>query len=254
MKILVCAKQCFDPESKIVVADGKIVETGLKRDLNPYDVVAITVASKLKKAGQCDEVVVVSVGETSIEPSLRTALAIGADRAILAAVDDELDESGVVNVLAEVCREENPDLILMGHISSDLSTAQVPSRLAQELNIPAITMADTLNLEEGAVVCTHEQDDGTATSKAQLPALVSVQVYITQPNYVAMRGLIAAKKKELLVKEFSAQPRMLQMLDYEKPPRRQAGRMLDCAADESTQLLLEWMDTTVGIGSVLENG
>lgn len=253
MKILVCVKQCFDPESRIVVQDGAIQEAGLRIAINPYDAVALTQAAKVRKAGVADELVAVTVGEDVKDTTLRHALAIGADRAIFAKTTGELDEQRVVAILADIARQEKPDLIMAGHLSSDNSSSQVPSRLAQELGVPSITMASSMEVGPDYVEGVHEFEDGEATSRVALPALVSAQVYMSQAHYVAMKSLMMAKKKKVDTIEYPAAPAKLHVLNYETPPARTPGRRIKDEPEACATEILSWMESSTGV-SVKEQG
>lgn len=248
MKILVCVKQCFDPESKIVVQEGAIREAGLRVTVNPYDAVALTQASKLKKAGKADEVVAVMVERKGKESTMRHALAIGADRGVLCTVDGPCDQAATVAILADIARRENPDLIMMGHLSSDRSTSQVASRLSAELGIPAITMASSIDVDATGVTGTHDLDSGRVVSRAEFPALVSAQVYMTQAHYVAMKSLMQAKKKTVETIDYGTPELASRVLGYELPPAKAAGvKVEDEEPDEAAAGLVQWMRDVAGV-------
>lgn len=249
MKVLVCVKQCFDPESKIVVDGGEILETGLRLTINPYDVVALTQASKLRKAGVVDEVVAVMVESNASDSSMRHALAVGADRGIVAVPKYTLDQTAVVSVLAGVIAEEAPDLIMMGHLSSDRSSSQIAARLSLELGLPAITMASSIEIEDGAVVGTHDLDDGRVVSRAQLPAIVSVQVYMTQAHYVAMKSLMQAKKKVVEVIECDVGPGASRVICYEGPASKTDGTIVKGEPSVTAFGLAKWIRDVAGVDS-----
>lgn len=253
MKIMVCVKQCFDPESRIVVQDGAIQEAGLRIAINPYDAVALTQAAKVRKAGVADEMVAVIVGEDVKDATIRHALAIGADRAIYAKTAGELDEQRVVDILADIARKEQPDLIMAGHLSSDNSSSQVPSRLAEELGIPSITMASTMEVGSDYVEGTHEFEDGSATSRVPLPALVSAQVYMSQAHYVAMKSLMMAKKKKVDTIDYPQTDAKLHVIRYETPPLRSPGEQIKTEPPEAASKIIKWIEANAGV-SVKEQG
>ena len=244
---MVCVKQCFDPESRFIVENGVIQEAGLRIAINPYDAVALTQAAKVRKAGIADELVAVTVGDQIKDTTMRHALAIGADRGIIAHATGTLDEQRVVAVLADVARREKPDLIMCGHLSSDNSTSQVPSRLAEELGIPAITMASSMEVTPEVVEAVHEIEAGKVTSRAALPALVSAQVYMSQAHYVAMKSLMMAKKKQLDTVEYPETEASVRVLRYETPPSRAAGRRLVAEPEECADEILRWIESEVGV-------
>lgn len=248
MKVMVCVKQCFDPESKIVVQDGAICEAGLRVTVNPYDAVALTQAAKLKKAGKADEVVAVMVERKGRESTMRHALAIGADRAVLCTVDGDTDQAATAGILAEVARREKPDLIMLGHLSSDRSTSQVPSRLSAELGIPAITMASEIDVDETGVTGTHDLDDGRVVSRVGFPAIVSAQVYMTQAHYAGMKSLMQAKKKEVDTEDFGTPATAARVLSFELPPVKAQGVKVEGAEpDEAAAGLAKWILDVAGV-------
>lgn len=247
MKILVCVKQCYDPESKIVVSDGKILEAGLRLTVNPYDVVALTQAAKLKKAGIADEIVAVMVEPEDKESTMRHALAVGADRGIVMSAEGELDQLAVANILADVIRQEKPDLVMMGHLSSDCSSSQIAARLSVELGMPAITMASSIEIQGDSVVGTHDIDDVRVVSRAKLPAIVSVQVYITQAHYVGMKSLMQAKKKSTEIIDCEFQPSPFHVMAYEPPASKAAGVVVTGEPEETAASLAGWLENVAGL-------
>lgn len=197
MKILVCLKQTFDTEEKIVVENGAVKEDGVRFVINPYDEYAVEEAIRLKEAND-GEVVVISVGPERAEEALRTALAMGADEAILA--DDEAlfgDEYTAAKVLAAIISQREFDIILTGNQAVDDGSGQVAVRLAEELGIPHISTLTQLTVE-GRTVTGHRDAEGDEeVVTCELPVLVTAQQGLNDPRYPSLIGIRKAGKKPL---------------------------------------------------------
>ena len=205
MKILVPVKRVPDYEAKITVkADGSGIESGnLKWIMNPFEEIAVEEAVRLKearaKAGQNTEVLICSIGGAACSEQIRKGLAIGADRGVLVEYDGIIDSDLAARVLAELCRREAPDLVLVGKQAIDSDAAQTPSNLARRLKWPLASFASKLPLVEGAATfhVTREVDGGLETVELELPAVISTDLRLNTPRYVALPGIMAAKKKPL---------------------------------------------------------
>ncbi|MGI6751826.1 MAG: electron transfer flavoprotein subunit beta/FixA family protein [Anaerovoracaceae bacterium] len=201
MKIVVCLKQTFDTEAKIAIKDGKIDPTGVDLVINPYDEFAIEEALKLKEAAGEGEVVLVSMGGAQVESSLRTGMAMGADRAVL--VNDpaleSVDEWVAAEVLAKVIAQEEYNLILAGRIAVDDGSSQVAVRVADILGLPSVSSILKLDIEGDKATVVREIDGGTETIEVSLPAVLTAQKGLNEPRYPSMMGIMKAKKKELKV-------------------------------------------------------
>ena len=204
MKIMVCLKQVPHQDARLDVRpDGTwIQEDNLKFEINTYDTYALEEALQTKDAGEC-EVVAVSIGPDRVTQALRTALGMGADRAIHVK-DDETEGSdalGVAKILAAVAKEENPDLIYSGFMADDDNFAAVPPMLAELLEIPHTSAAQKVNRENGSVTVDRETEGGVReVVELQRPCLISVQTGLNQVRYASLEGIMAAKKKPLDVK------------------------------------------------------
>ena len=197
MKILVLLKQTFDTEEKIVLKNGKVSEEGVKFVINPYDEYAVeeAVAIKEKHGG---EVTVVTVGPPRAEAALRTALAMGVDKAII--VDDESvfgDEYMISKVLAIVAKRDSYDLILGGYMAVDDGAAQVGPRLAEELGIVHISTITNLEVEDGKVRVEKDVEGDTEIIEAATPVLLTAQQGLNEPRYPSLPGIMKAKKKPI---------------------------------------------------------
>jgi electron transfer flavoprotein beta subunit len=204
MKIMVCLKQVPHQDARLDVRpDGSwIQEDNLKFEINSYDTYALEEALQTKDAGEC-EVLAVSIGPARVTQALRTALGMGADRAIH--VKDEeangSDALGVAKILAAVAKEENPDLIYSGFMADDDNFAAVPPMLAELLGIPHTTAALKVNRENGSLTVDREMEGGAhEVVELQSPCLIAVQTGLNQVRYASLKGIMAAKKKPLDVK------------------------------------------------------
>lgn len=248
MKVLVCVKQTFDTEAKIELKDGKISDAGINLIMNPYDEVAVEGGIQLKEKKLADEVVVVSAGSDKAMDAIRTALAMGADRGILIKQDTAADEYARAVALAAVMKEENPDIILAGHVAADDGSSQVPTRIAEILGLPHVNVITNLELADGKAVCTSEADGGTLVTEVSLPAVISCQVSWNEPRYPSMKGIMQAKKKPVATVDAAAADNKVAILEYSLPPAKSAGiKIEDAEPAEAAAKLADWMKNTVKV-------
>ena len=237
MKILVAVKRVVDYNVKVrVKADGTGVETAnVKMSMNPFDEIAVEEAVRLKEAGVATEVVAVSVGVSQCQETLRTALAIGADRAIHVETADETQPLGVAKALKALATREQPGLVILGKQAIDDDFNQTGQMLAALLGWPQATFASRVKVEgEGATV-TREIDGGLETLAVRLPAVVTTDLRLNEPRYVTLPNIMKAKKKplETVTPEslgVDMTPR-LRTLKVSEPPRRGSGRQVASVAD-----------------------
>ncbi len=229
MKILVCVKRVVDANLKIgIKADGSGVElANLKMAMNPFDEIAVEEAVRLRESGKANEAVVVSIGVKACQETLRTALAMGADRAILVESGAELQPLAVAKLLAEVVRAEKPDLVIMGKQAIDNDNNQTGQMLAALLGWGQGTFASKLDVSETKLEVIREIDGGLETLALPLPALVTADLRLNEPRYVKLPNIMKAKKKPLEVltpKDLGVDtaPR-LELLKVEEPPTRSGG-------------------------------
>ncbi|CCF12206.1 electron transfer flavoprotein subunit beta [Brevibacillus laterosporus GI-9] len=197
MKILVAMKQTFDTEEKIIIQDGLVSDDGVETIINPYDEYAIEEAIKLRD-DLGGEVIVMTVGKDGAEKELRTALAMGADRAVL--VDDESlfgDEYTTAKVLAAVAKKEGFDLILGGQMAVDSGAGQGGPRLAEELSINHVSTAVKIDIEGTTVRVERDVEGDTEVVETSLPVLITAQQGLNEPRYPSLPGIMKAKKKPL---------------------------------------------------------
>ena len=229
MKLLVPVKRIVDANVKVrVKADGTGVElTNVKMAMNPFDEIAIEEAIRLKEAGVATEIVAVSCGTTACQETLRTALALGADRAILVETDAELQPLAVAKLLKAIAVKENPQLVIMGKQAIDDDNNQTGQMLAALLGWPQATFASKVKIEGGQAQVTREVDGGLETVSIKLPAVVTTDLRLNEPRYVTLPNIMKAKKKPLETLKPDAlgvdiAPR-LATLRVEEPPKRKSG-------------------------------
>jgi electron transfer flavoprotein beta subunit len=239
MKILVLVKQTFDTEEKIVLKDGRVNDEGVNLIMNPYDEYAVEEAIRLKEASGA-EVVAISFGPERAESALRTALAMGADRAVLVeAGSDAADESVAAKALAAVARRESFDLVLCGYMSVDNGAAQTGPRLAEELDIPHISSVTKLTIDGRSVTAVRDAEGDTETVEGELPLLVTAQQGLNEPRYPSLPGIMKAKKKPLerialseLGLSAGDMSAKTAVTDIFLPAKRQGGKILQGDMDE----------------------
>ncbi|MEE9140665.1 MAG: electron transfer flavoprotein subunit beta/FixA family protein [Alphaproteobacteria bacterium] len=237
MKILVAVKRVIDFNVKVrVKSDGSGVETAnVKMSMNPFDEIAVEEAVRLKEKGQASEVVAVSMGEAKCQETLRTALAMGADRAVHVASDRELQPLAAAKLLKAVADRERPDLVIMGKQAIDDDCNQTGQMLAALLGWPQGTFASKVTPGDGTVEVTREVDGGLETVSLKVPAVITTDLRLNQPRYASLPNIMKAKKKpieELTPEELGVDvtPR-LEVLKVEEPPKRPPGIKVDSVTD-----------------------
>ncbi|MEE1131753.1 MAG: electron transfer flavoprotein subunit beta/FixA family protein [Caryophanon sp.] len=245
MKILVLMKQTFDTEEEIFLVDGKLKESGVKYVINPYDEYAVEQAILLKEQ-QGAEVTVVTAGPARAEEALRTAVAVGADNAIL--LDEESlngDEYTISNVLAAIAQKESYDLILAGHMSVDDGAAQIGPRVAELLGIPHISTITGLTIDGQTARAEKDVEGDLETIEVQLPALLTAQQGLNEPRYPTLPGIMKAKKKPIervtaadLGIDVAAIGSKTETLTLNLPQKKSGGRILEGELHEQTTELV----------------
>lgn len=229
MKLLVPVKRVIDYNVKPrVKADGTGVDlANVKMSMNPFDEIAVEEAIRLKEKGVASEVVVVSIGVAKAQETLRTALAMGADRAILIESDADVEPLGVAKLLAKVAAEEGPGLVILGKQAIDDDSNQTGQMLAALLGWAQGTFASKVEIEGDAVNVTREVDGGLETVKLKLPAIVTTDLRLNEPRYASLPNIMKAKSKPLATKKpeeygVDIAPR-LETLSVAEPAGRSAG-------------------------------
>jgi electron transfer flavoprotein beta subunit len=237
MKVLVAVKRLIDYNVKIrVKPDNTGVETAnVKMSMNPFDEIAVEEAVKLKEAGTVDEIVVVSLGPKACQETIRTALAMGCDRGVHVETDAELQPLAVAKLLKGIVDKENPDLIIVGKQAIDDDSSQTGQMLSALLGWSQGTFASKLELADSSANVTREVDGGLETIKINMPCVITTDLRLNVPRYASLPNIMKAKKKQIDVfspDDFGVDvtPR-LETLKITEPPKREAGAILENAAE-----------------------
>lgn len=229
MKILVPIKRVPDPYAKIRLNEtGNGIQTsGIKFEINPFDEIAVEEAVRIKERQGC-EIVAVSIGPNECEEQLRKALAIGADRAIHVVSTDVFDSLGIAKALAKIVERESPDIVLMGKQAIDDDCNQAGQMLAALLNWPQATFASKIELLNGNAIVTRETDTGQETLSMPMPCVITTDLRLNEPRYVALPGIIKARSKsleKLSLVDLDISPECsVEILSLKQPPARTAGK------------------------------
>ena len=229
MKALVAVKRVVDYNVKIrVKPDNTGVELqNVKMSMNPFDEIAVEEGVRLKEAGKIEELIAVSIGPSQSQETIRTALAMGADRGILVESDEEVQPLAVAKILKAVCEKENPDIVIVGKQAIDDDSNQTGQMLAALLDWPKATFASKLDLGDGSAQVTREIDGGLETIKVKLPMVMTTDLRLNEPRYASLPNIMKAKKKPIDTMSASdlgvdAAPR-LKTLKVEEPAKREGG-------------------------------
>jgi len=233
MKILVPIKRVVDYNVKVrPMADGSNVDlNNVKMSVNPFCEIALEEAVRIKEAGNADEVIAVSIGKIESQEQLRTALALGADRAILVESDSLLEPLAISKALAKVVEQESIDMVILGKQAIDGDNNQTGQMLAALLDYPQATNASEVSIDGSTVNVTREIDGGLQTLKLTIPAIITTDLRLNEPRYASLPNIMKAKKKELNNISLSdlgvdATPRT-ELLSVELPPSREAGIIVE---------------------------
>ena len=237
MKVLVPVKRVVDYNVKIRVrADGTGVElANVKMSMNPFDEIAVEEAIRLKEAGKATEIVAVSIGPQQASETIRTALAMGADRGILVKVDQIVEPLAVAKILKAIVEAEKPGLVILGKQAIDDDCNQTGQMLAALLGWPQGTFASKLVVEGDGILVTREVDGGLQTVRLKTPAIVTTDLRLNEPRYASLPNIMKAKKKPIEDKTpgdygVDAAPR-LEVLKTTEPPGRKAGAKVGSVAE-----------------------
>jgi len=225
---VVCVKQVADTETRVkVAADGKSLDpAGVTWILNPYDEFALEQALSIREKQGSGEVVVISLGGAGVQSTLRSALAMGADRAIHVRADRPCDSLGVARALAAEIAPLKPDMVWLGRQAVDDDAAQVGPMLAELLELPGVTMVAHFELDGSKAVVEREIEGGREVVEVTLPALFTTDKGLNQPRYASLKGIMAAKKKPIDEKPAAPAEPVLEVVSLELPPPRGAGRIV----------------------------
>jgi electron transfer flavoprotein beta subunit len=240
MKILVTVKRVVDPYAKVrPLSDGSGVDSaGAKFEINPFDEIAVEEAVRLKEKGIATEIVVVSVGKSECEEQLRKALAIGADRAILMETDAELDSPAIAHILKSVIHAEAPNLVIMGKQATDDDCNQAGQMLAAKLGWPQATFAAKIAIEGSNAIVTRETDSGEQVVSVPMPCIITADLRLNEPRYIALPGIIKARSKPLVKQAVTDVPALkTKVVHVELPPARSAGLRVSSVQELATAIL-----------------
>ncbi len=248
MKVLVPVKRVVDYNVKIRVKPDQtgVDLANVKMSMNPFDEISVEEAVRLKEAGTATEVIAVSVGPQQAQETIRTALAMGADRGILVKTDETVEPLAVAKILKAICDAENPDLVILGKQAIDDDCNQTGQMLAALLGWPQGTFASELELADGKLKVIREIDGGLQTININMPAIVTTDLRLNEPRYASLPNIMKAKKKpidEKTPEEYSVEinPR-LEVLKVTDPPQREAGVKVETVAE-----LVEKLKTEAGV-------
>jgi len=254
MNIAVIMKRTFDTEEKITVRNNLIVEDGAEFIINPYDEYALEEAITLRDE-HGGEVTVVTVGEEEAEKELRTALAMGADKAVLIDSEDveELDEFSIAIILATFLKDKNYDIILGGNVGVDGGSGQIGPRVAELLEIPQATTITNITLEGNKATIVRDVEGDEETLEVMLPILITAQQGLNEPRYPSLPGIMKAKKKPLetitiedldLEEEVEARTKTVEIF---LPAKKQAGRVLEGEVSDQVKELVSLLKSDVKV-------
>lgn len=246
MNIFVLMKRTFDTEEKISILNGKIEDDGAEFIINPYDEYAIEEAIRVRDE-QGGEVTIVAVGEEDAEKQIRTALAMGADKAALINVEDDLDdydEFSAATILAEYLKDKEADLILAGNVAIDGGSGQVGPRVADILDIPYVTTITKLEIDGETVKVVRDVEGDSEIIETSMPLLVTAQQGLNDPRYPSLPGIMKAKKKpleeleldDLDLDEDDVEPKTT-TVEIFLPPEKEAGRILEGELEDQVKEL-----------------
>ena len=237
MKLLVTVKRVIDYNVQIrVKADGSGVEKdNVKMSMNPPDENAVEEALRIKEAGKADEIIILSIGNDKAQETIRTALAMGADRGIHIKTDNDLEPLAISKIISKVAEEEKPSIILMGKQAIDDDCNQTGQMTSALLNWPQATFASKIEIEGQNAIVTREIDEGLERIKVSIPFVVSCDLRLNEPRYASLPNIMKAKKKPIDTKDASSlginiEPR-IEQIKVEEPPVRQKGIMVNDVAE-----------------------
>ena len=237
MKLLVTVKRVIDYNVQIrVKADGSGVEKdNVKMSMNPPDENAVEEALRIKEASKADEIIILSIGNDKAQETIRTALAMGADRGIHIKTDNDLEPLAISKIISKVAEEEKPSIILMGKQAIDDDSNQTGQMTSALLNWPQATFASKIEIDGQNAIVTREIDEGLERIKVSIPFVASCDLRLNEPRYASLPNIMKAKKKPIDTKEASSlginiEPR-IEQIKVEEPPVRQKGIMVSDVAE-----------------------
>lgn len=242
MKAMVCVKRVVDYNVRIQVKpdESGVVTEGVKMSMNPFDEIAVEEALRLKEAGKIDEIIAVTIGPQQAQEQLRTALAMGADRAILVQSDEAVQPLTAARVFAELARKEEPGVVLMGKQAIDDDQGQTGQMTAALWQRPQATFASKVEIEGESAKVTREIDAGLETIEVDLPAVITTDLRLNEPRYVKLPDIMKAKKKTIdntTVDDLGVEAaKPLKLTRTAPPPARQGGKKVESVQELVSEL------------------
>ena len=237
MKALVCVKRVIDYNVRIRVKSDKsgVEKDNVKMSMNPPDENAVEEALRIKEAGKADEIIILSIGNDKAQETIRTALAMGADRGIHIKTENDLEPLAISKIISKVAEEEKPSIILMGKQAIDDDCNQTGQMTSALLNWPQATFASKIEIEGQNAIVTREIDEGLERIKVSIPFVASCDLRLNEPRYASLPNIMKAKKKPIDIKDASSlginiEPR-IEQIKVEEPPVRQKGIMVSDVAE-----------------------
>ena len=237
MKLLVTVKRVIDYNVQIrVKTDGSGVEKdNVKMSMNPPDENAVEEALRIKEAGKADEIIILTIGNDKVQETIRTALAMGADRGIHIKTNNDLEPLAISKIISKVAEEEKPSIILMGKQAIDDDCNQTGQMTSALLNWPQATFASKIEIDGQNAIVTREIDEGLERIKVSIPFVASCDLRLNEPRYASLPNIMKAKKKPIVTKDASSlginiEPR-IEQIKVEEPPVRQKGIMVSDVAE-----------------------
>ena len=237
MKVMVAVKRVVDYNVKVRVRSDKsgVELTNVKMSMNPFDEIAVEEAVRLKESGKVSEILAVSIGPKQSQETIRTALAMGADKGLLIETDQEVQPLSVAKILQSIANEEKPDLIILGKQAIDDDSNQTGQMLSALLGYSQGTFASELEINDKKIKVTREIDGGLETLQLNLPAIITTDLRLNEPRYASLPNIMKAKKKPIEEKTpddygIDIKPR-LTILKVEEPPKREGGIKVDSISE-----------------------
>ena len=245
MKILVTVKRVIDynVQVRVKVDNSGVEKENVKMSMNPPDENAVEEALRIKEAGKADEIIILSIGEEKCQETIRTALAMGADRVILIKATDDIEPLSVSKLVCKIVEAEKPGLILMGKQAIDDDSNQTAQMTSALLNWPQATFASKIDIEENTAIVTREIDEGLERVKVNMPFIASCDLRLNEPRYASLPNIMKAKKKPIDIKSaeelgVDIKPR-IEIIKISEPPTRQKGVMVADVAELVQKLKYE---------------
>ena len=238
MKIVVCLNHVPDTEVKVKIGPaGKVIDkTGVNFILNPYDEFAIEAALKLKEQ-HGGETIALSLGGDVNKETLRKALAMGVEKAVLLKDESVRDSFSIAKALAEQLKTMSPDCVLFGKQSIDYYDEQIPGLVAEWLGMPSISVVVKLEVQNGKLICEREIEGGHEVVESTLPAVISAQKGLNEPRYPSLKGIMGAKTKPIEERQPVAQASVVEVIGMQKPPAKQPGKIVGTDASAVPELV-----------------